>query len=62
MEGADHGLSNETWHRAYTAILVNWFNEIVFGRKPFEPVSAEKKPPISTTPEAASKEPRPPEA
>ena len=33
MEGADHGLSNEAWHRAYTTLLVNWFNEIVFCKK-----------------------------
>jgi hypothetical protein len=33
MEGVDHGLSNEAWHRAYTALLVTWFNEFVFGKK-----------------------------
>jgi len=31
IEGADHGLSNETWHRAYTSLLVSWFTEVVFG-------------------------------
>lgn len=59
MEGADHGLSNETWHRAYTAILVNWFNEIVFCKKSAAAKSAEQKLPVSTTPEVASKEARP---
>ena len=63
MEGADHGLSNETWHRAYTGILVNWFNEIVFCKKPSEPASAEKAPLVSTSPEVPSEKPQPqPEA
>lgn len=59
MEGADHGLSNEKWHRAYTAILVNWFNEIVLGKKPPAPSGAEDTPPASTTPETASKDAQP---
>src|SRR5207237_2485870 len=33
IEGADHGLSNEAWHREYTSLLVSWFNEIVFGAR-----------------------------
>ena len=62
MEGADHGLSNETWHRAYTAVLVSWFNEIVFCKKPSEKTGAEPVP-ISTAPEKPSKEGQPqPEA
>ena len=55
MEGADHGLSNEAWHRAYTALLVNWFNEIVFCKKPGEATGAEAVA-TSTKPEQPSKE------
>ena len=29
IEGADHGLTNETWRVAYTVLLVNWFKEFV---------------------------------
>ena len=31
IEGADHGLSDERWQRAYTSLLVNWLTEMVFG-------------------------------
>jgi dienelactone hydrolase len=43
IEGADHGLSAEAMQSAYTLLLVKWFKEIVFGKKPAEPppVSAE---------------------
>ena len=40
IEGADHGLSNETWHRAYTSLLVSWFTEIVFGARTSEQTGA----------------------
>ena len=33
IEGADHGLSEERWQRAYTSILVNWLTEMVFGAR-----------------------------
>jgi pimeloyl-ACP methyl ester carboxylesterase len=33
LNGADHGLSNEAWQRAYTLVLVNWFTEMVFGAR-----------------------------
>ncbi len=60
IEGADHGLSNEAWHRAYTALLVNWFNEIVFGKPASEPV-VEASPPAGVEtealPESASPQP-----
>ena len=59
MEGADHGLSNEAWHRAYTALLVNWFNEFVFCKKPSEQTGAVPEP-VSTEPEKPSKEGQPP--
>ena len=39
IEGADHGLSNETWKSAYTLLLVNWFTEIVFGTPPSQPTA-----------------------
>ena len=62
MEGADHGLSNEAWHRAYTVLLVNWFNEFVFCKKPSEATGAEQVP-TSTEPETTLKEEQPqPEA
>jgi len=48
----DHGLSNEAWHRAYTELLVNWFNQFVFSKKATEATGAEKKP-SSTAPETA---------
>jgi uncharacterized protein len=31
IEGADHGLSEEPWRLAYTAILVNWLTEVTAG-------------------------------
>lgn len=33
IEGADHGLTEEGSQRAYTALLVNWFTEMVFGAR-----------------------------
>lgn len=29
IDGADHGLSKETWKTAYTALLVSWFREFI---------------------------------
>jgi pimeloyl-ACP methyl ester carboxylesterase len=37
LEGADHGLSDETMQAAYRDLLVKWFKEIVFGSKKPEP-------------------------
>jgi pimeloyl-ACP methyl ester carboxylesterase len=31
LQGADHGLSQEPWRRAYTAILVSWLKEMTAG-------------------------------
>ena len=31
--GADHGLSDEKWQRAYTSLLVNWLTEMMFGAR-----------------------------
>jgi uncharacterized protein len=33
IEGADHGLSDEAGQRAYTALLVSWLTEMVFGAR-----------------------------
>jgi pimeloyl-ACP methyl ester carboxylesterase len=33
IEGADHGLTQHPAQRAYTALLVNWFTEMVFGAR-----------------------------
>ena len=33
IEGADHGLAEESWRRAYTAILVNWLREMTAGAR-----------------------------
>ncbi|GIZ51545.1 alpha/beta hydrolase family protein [Noviherbaspirillum aridicola] len=33
IKGADHGLTDEAGQRAYTALLVNWFTEMVFGER-----------------------------
>ena len=56
IEGADHGLSNEEWKTAYTVLLVNWFNEFVFGKQPKEQAAA------VSTPTSAAPEASPPEA
>jgi dienelactone hydrolase len=31
MKGADHGLTDDACQRAYTVLLVNWLNEMIFG-------------------------------
>ena len=33
IEGADHGLSDEPWQRAYTSVLVNWLMEMVMSAR-----------------------------
>lgn len=33
IEGTDHGLSEEPWQQAYTALLVNWATEMVLGAR-----------------------------
>jgi uncharacterized protein len=33
IEGADHGLSEESWQRAYTALLASWVTEMVLGAR-----------------------------
>ena len=39
IEGADHGLSEEPAQRAYTALLVNWLTEMVFGARQGGPLA-----------------------
>lgn len=33
IKGADHGLTEDAMQRAYTALLVNWMTEMVFGER-----------------------------
>jgi pimeloyl-ACP methyl ester carboxylesterase len=33
IEGADHGLTEERWQKAYTMLLVNWLSEMLFGAR-----------------------------
>ncbi|GAB3540361.1 alpha/beta fold hydrolase [Noviherbaspirillum agri] len=33
IKGADHGLTEESSQRAYTALLVNWVTEMIFGAR-----------------------------
>jgi pimeloyl-ACP methyl ester carboxylesterase len=37
IPGADHGLSEGAWQRAYTTVLVTWLTEMVFGARAGEP-------------------------
>ena len=39
IQGADHGLSDESSQRAYTSVLVNWLTEMVFGARESVPVA-----------------------
>jgi pimeloyl-ACP methyl ester carboxylesterase len=44
IKGADHGLSEQAWQRAYTTLLVNWMTEMLLGERegapsPIEPVA-----------------------
>lgn len=33
ISGADHGLTGESCQQAYTALLVNWLTEMIFGAR-----------------------------
>jgi hypothetical protein len=33
LGGADHGLSEERWQRAYSTLLVGWMTEMVLGAR-----------------------------
>ena len=39
IEGADHGLTKKPAQRAYTALLVNWMTEMVFGARSAAPAA-----------------------
>jgi pimeloyl-ACP methyl ester carboxylesterase len=39
IQGADHGLSDESDQRAYTSVLLNWLTEMVFGARQAAPVA-----------------------
>jgi pimeloyl-ACP methyl ester carboxylesterase len=39
INGADHGLSSTEGQRAYTSLLVNWLNEMVFGTAVIKPTA-----------------------
>jgi hypothetical protein len=44
LSGADHGLSQERWERAYSTLLVGWMSEMVLGaRGPDEHVHGERE-------------------
>jgi pimeloyl-ACP methyl ester carboxylesterase len=44
IQGADHGLSEEPWQRAYTSLLVSWVVEIVLGEREGEPAKELTRP------------------
>jgi pimeloyl-ACP methyl ester carboxylesterase len=43
IEGADHGLSEEPWQRAYTSLLVGWITEMVLGAREGAPPQRTEK-------------------
>ena len=43
IEGADHGLSEEPWQRAYTSLLVGWVTEMVLGAREGAPSQRTEK-------------------
>jgi pimeloyl-ACP methyl ester carboxylesterase len=48
IEGADHGLSDERYQRAYTTILVGWLTEMIVGaRTKAAPPAPQKSPPVA---------------
>lgn len=50
--GADHGLSQDGWQRAYTALLTGWMMEMVFGARQGEDATQAITAPGSALPEA----------
>jgi hypothetical protein len=59
IKEADHGLTDEVHQRAYTALLVNWMTEMVFGTHSGNAAAGNIKAPASST--AASNEAAMPE-
>jgi uncharacterized protein len=56
IEGADHGLSEEPWQRAYTSILVNWVTEMVLGERAGD-LAPQKGPQLEPSPPEAPNQP-----
>ena len=52
IKGADHGLSEESFQRAYTALLVSWMTEMIFGSREDGNSTPVSTMPGSTLPEA----------
>ncbi len=52
IEGADHGLSEARWQRAYTSLLVGWMTEMVFGERQGSETTQAASLPDSIQPEA----------
>lgn len=52
IQGADHGLSEENWQRAYTSLLVNWMTEMVFGAREGNAATQASTAPGGALPEA----------
>ncbi len=52
IQGADHGLTEESGQRAYTALLVNWFTEMVFGAREGDTITQSATMPGGALPEA----------
>jgi pimeloyl-ACP methyl ester carboxylesterase len=52
IPGADHGLSDDAWQRAYTTVLVTWLTEMVFGARAGDPQGAAEAP-TANVPEAS---------
>lgn len=52
MHGADHGLSEEVWQRAYTSLLVSWATEMIVGDRQGGALTQTATLPGSTLPEA----------
>jgi hypothetical protein len=51
LAGAEHGLSEEQWQRAYSAILVKWLTEMIGGTdgaRPENPAAGSAKAKLST--------------
>lgn len=52
IHGADHGLTDEASQRAYTALLVNWLTEMVFGAREGDTPTQNATQPGGAPPEA----------
>jgi pimeloyl-ACP methyl ester carboxylesterase len=52
---ADHGLTTEAYHRAYTILLVNWFTEMAFGARDADATPRDQTPEPAVPPETPPK-------